>query len=242
MHIESLKIRGIGCHDDLTVPIADLGDAQLVAVCGDNGAGKTTALECVPGVVYRSMPSRGPLSLLANARDSFVEAGFSMGGEGFVARVKIDGVSKTKKAEAYLFNEEMEPLSNGKVRDYIAGVARYFPDQQTYLASAFAAQTGAGQFLSLPPAARKALFVSMLGLDRFEVWAKAAGESRLAATRTARTDLLLIACLQNISHGRPGAMLSGQPDYAAAAPQIQPSSLGYASLGGNDTGCSPDLA
>src|SRR5688572_18129767 len=88
---------------DVEVPIAELGDAQLVAVVGDNGAGKTTMLELFAAAYYRWMASRGiPVAALANRRDSYIETVVELGGHEYTARLLFDGVARQTKTEAYL--------------------------------------------------------------------------------------------------------------------------------------------
>ena len=57
MQIESLKIRGIGPFvGDIVISAMELD--EIVAVTGNNGAGKTFLLECIPGALYGYFPFR----------------------------------------------------------------------------------------------------------------------------------------------------------------------------------------
>jgi exonuclease SbcC len=171
--LHSLKFRGIGrFREEVTLPIAELGEAALVAIVGENGAGKTTAVEMLPGLLYRSTPSRGALAALANAKDSYVEAVVETD-QRYTLRVLIDGIAKNKPSEGYILASGA-PLVSGKVRDYDAAIARLFPAADVLLSSAFAAQSGEGRFLDLPASARKQLFAKLLGLGHLERLAMAA--------------------------------------------------------------------
>jgi exonuclease SbcC len=176
MKVTSLKLKGIGCFaDELTLPIAQLGEAEVVAVCGQNGAGKSTSLECVPGALYRTTPSRGPIAAMANDRESFIELGVETDAK-YLVRLLINGVAKNKPTEAYVTDEAGKPLVSGKARDYDAFVEKHFAAPEVFLSSAFAAQNKDGNFLELAPAQRKGLFAKLLGLGRLETLAEAAGE------------------------------------------------------------------
>jgi exonuclease SbcC len=176
MKLKALRFGGIGrFRDDVDVPIAALGDAALVAVVGDNGAGKTTFLELLPASVYRWTPSRGPVAGMANRRDSYIEAVVELLGHDYTMRQLINGVARRPTTEAYL-TRDGEQIATGKVRDFDALVAEHFSGRDIYFASGFAAQNGEGRFLEIPPARRKDLFAELLTCGRLQVMSDAAGE------------------------------------------------------------------
>lgn len=182
MKIKSLKVRGVGVfRDECVVPIADLGDAELVAVVGENGAGKSTMVECLPAALYRTMPSRGSLAALANSKTSEVEAVIETDRE-YTLRVMVDGLAKPPKTSAYI-TADGKPLNDGKAMTFDAQVAKLFPSSEVYLSSAFAAQSGEGRFLSLPATERKKLFAEMLGLGRLQELSEMAADKQAHATR-----------------------------------------------------------
>ena len=91
MKLERATIRGSYAGPNVEIPIAELGDATLVAVTGDNGAGKTTALEAAaPGAIYLRSPSRGQLYDVIRERDGIIEAVWSVNGETFHHRIMVD--------------------------------------------------------------------------------------------------------------------------------------------------------
>jgi exonuclease SbcC len=169
---------------DAWFPIEQLGDARVVAVTGENGVGKSTALELILGALYLMTPSRGALSSLANRRDSFVETRLTAGDEELIARVMVNANTKARTTEAYLIDAAThDPINDGKVRSFKAAIGERLPSSATYLASAFAAQGGGGRFLDLPPARRKQLFAQLLGLDHLERLSSLAGDRAKAVDR-----------------------------------------------------------
>lgn len=182
MKLRKLTLRGlIPFPQEVDVPIAELGDAQLVAVTGDNGSGKSTLLECIPGALYRTMPSRGLLSSVCNDAKSRVGVHMEVGNKEYVASVEIDAIKN--KASAYLLETTFDGVDgnthdlspDGKVRTFTEAVAKHFPPQDVYLASAFGAQSGAGRFLDLDPADRRALLAKLIGIEKWQEIADAAG-------------------------------------------------------------------
>lgn len=185
MILRGITLRGLIPFDRrVDVPIGDLGDSKLVAVHGRNGEGKTTILECVPGALYRQLPSRGAIHESACARDSLVEVTLETD-QVYTARLMINGLAKTPKTEAYLIGASGRPLCDGKAREYDAEIARRFPSREVMLSSSFAAQNGAGRFLALPKSERKALFARLLGLGRLEAIASSASERGRDASMSA---------------------------------------------------------
>lgn len=176
MRIEALRVRSVGRFTEtVELPIADLDDAELVAVVGENGAGKTTLLECIPAALYRSMPSRGALHAMANNSDTLVELVLTTD-QRYTLRLIIDGTSKRPKGEAYVLDADGQPLNDGKLTSFDAVVAERFVASSVFLSSAFAAQTGEGNFFDLKASERKDLFARLLGLARLEELAVAAKE------------------------------------------------------------------
>lgn len=143
----------------------------LIAVVGPNGAGKTTLLEAMaPGPLFLDFPSRsGSLRDVCHGRDAVIDLVLSHEGRTYRALVQVDTEFSAGrgKTEAFLF-EGSEPMNDGKIGTYAEAVARVFPPRSVLLASAFAAQGGAGNFLALDTINRKALFASLLGLEELQ--------------------------------------------------------------------------
>ena len=150
----------------------------LVAVCGPNGAGKTSLMEAMgPAALYRSLPSYGGRLLdYCTERDSTVDVTFDHGGSTYriVHQLDPEHGGGRGKAEAFLYCDGT-PLVNGRVRDFDEAIARLFPSSPVFLASAYAAQGGAGNWLGLSAVGRRDLFAELLGLGRLQ---DLAGRSR----------------------------------------------------------------
>ena len=147
----------------------------LIAVVGPNGAGKTTLFESLgPMPLFLEFPSYpGSLRDVAIARNASLDLEVSHGGARYRLVVQVDpeaggGAGKT---EAYLYVHDgggWASLAGPGVRAYAEAVARVFPPRELFLASVYAAQTGAGNFFDLRPAERKDLFAQLLGLEHLQ--------------------------------------------------------------------------
>lgn len=185
MRLERISIGGVlRFTDPVTVDLASL-PAGLVAVVGENGAGKSTFVEAPIAALYRTFPSRAgrPLVDYATARDAFIEAVYTIDTRGtYRARLNLDG--QRRAADAVLVHVAPDgtttTLNDGKLSTYDDAIARVFPSRDLLLASAVAAQNRVGSFVTLDKRGRKELFAQLLGLDRFEAMAATA---RQAATR-----------------------------------------------------------
>lgn len=170
MRLDSLTIRGFGpFREQVHLDLNDLGDATLVAVCGDNGEGKSSLLElAIPGALYRSMPTQGSLRDRATARDSLLEVVISAP-DRYTIRHLVDGVSG--KGESVVLDSAGKPVSGStKVSEFDSWAARTLPPVEVLLASTFGAQQDRG-FLGASPSERKAILLRTLGIARYEAWA-----------------------------------------------------------------------
>ena len=178
MRLEALKLRGLGPFADEVDVDLDAIPGPLVAVVGGNGAGKTTLLELFEGALSRTCPTRGSLTGLARDRHAFVEARV-LNGQHYTIRQLVDGVSG--KGEAVVLDESGAPLlPDTKLRSFDRWAARALPAPEVRLVSTFAVQ-GAGGFLDLKPAQRKAVLLRALGIERLEAYAADARERARAA-------------------------------------------------------------
>jgi exonuclease SbcC len=179
MKLESLELEDIGGHRGHVVfPIDQLTSAdKVVAIAGPTGAGKSTLLGSIPGAIYGSVPSYGLLLGLATSRKSGVRLKISIDGIRYLFNILLDG-DKRKLRHAYIERPSHDLNPSGKVGSFRDVIARIFPPQETYLAAGFAGQSGGGRFLELSIAQRRALFASMLGLDRLQLLTKIAGSYR----------------------------------------------------------------
>lgn len=196
MRFRSLRMRGIGPFTDEVFVDFDAVPGPLVAVTGENGAGKSMAMEALFGGAYRKMPTRGALRDVATARDSFVEVSLTNGSP-WTLRQRVDGTSG--KGEAEILDADGAPvLTAAKVREGDAWVAAHLPDPTVVLASIFGAQGSQG-FLDLDPTERKRVVLRVLGHERLEAMSKAAGERARAAK--AQHDTCLARLADEIDRG-----------------------------------------
>lgn len=195
MRIERLSLKGLTkFRDVVTLDFRELPPG-LVAITGENGAGKTTILEAMFAAVHRSFASRdGELYDYATGRDSFIEEEIAIDGCGvFRSRVNIDGPKRNSDAVLTAIRPDGTfPLNDGRVSDFDRAVALHFPSKDLLLASAFAAQNKTGSFITLDKKARKALFMRLLAIERYQTMSDTArqaaslvdqGRGRLMAVR-----------------------------------------------------------
>ncbi|NUP13817.1 MAG: hypothetical protein HOW73_47890 [Polyangiaceae bacterium] len=183
VRFEAIRARRIGVLQDVDVDLTRT-DGILVAVCGENGAGKSTFLETMMGAVTRRCPTRGPLGKLATGRDSVVEARV-VNGAPWTIRHLLDSVSGA--GESLVLDGDGRPAFDSAKRKAFDGWAeRNLPAPEVLLASTFAAQSDRG-FLEMSEGERKQVLLKVLGVDRLEALAELArAQGREAKTAAAR--------------------------------------------------------
>lgn len=173
MRLERTVIHGLGpfAHAELDLTKVE---GRVLAVTGQNGAGKTVFNEVsLPGVMYRTTPTRGSLADLATTRDAYVESTV-VNGARYTIRHQIDAVSG--KGESVVIDESGAPvLTDSKVRSFDRWSSAHLPAPEVLFASTFAAQ-GSGGFLDLKPADRKSVLLRVLGIEHLERLAEKARE------------------------------------------------------------------
>jgi exonuclease SbcC len=194
---------GLG-RDVLTLDFERLcGDAELVALVGANGRGKTTILDNLHP--YLTMPSRaatGPggfsyydhVCLPENEKDLI----WQHAGQRYRSQVVIRSNGR-KSTEAYLFALDEAgawrpvqlpdgTVSDGKTRTYTCCVEHLLGSADTFFTSVFSAQ-GKRQLSAYQNAEIKELLADLLGQEEIRTLGKKAGEAAglikmgLAATR-----------------------------------------------------------
>lgn len=174
MRIERFRIHNFGEFDDVELDLSAL-PGRMVVITGDNGTGKSTALELITGgALYRQCPTRGPLSELARP-DALLEV-VVHNGKRYTIRQACSG-ARSKKAETVILGPDGMPvLDTTKVSAADRWLADHFPPAEVLFASAFAVQARRGLF-ELSRAERVAMFSRALGLERYERLSKAASEA-----------------------------------------------------------------
>ncbi len=178
MRLRKLGFRGLTRFTDSEPVLIEFDSPGLLALVGENGAGKTTALEAVAVALYKKFPSRPGFYENFSGRDAFVHAVFDDRGKSLEVRVTVDAERRT--CESYVF-EDGSPLTDGKAASFDAVVRERFGSSDLFLSSVFAAQNKAGSFLSMPKGGRKALFAELLQLGRLEELAADARARRQSA-------------------------------------------------------------
>lgn len=159
----------------------------VVAVCGANEAGKSTFLELLRALVYRSTATRDELGALATSRKSCLRGQFEMGGKTWLATHTMDAA--TKDGASALSDGVKCHTEHGKRTEFDDAVLSLMPPVDVFDAGQFTAQ-GAGGFLLMGPAARVELTQVVLGIDGVEARAVEA-RARLKDGVSAR-DLLAV--------------------------------------------------
>ena len=171
---------GLG-RDALTLDLEALvGDAQLVAISGSNGRGKTTVMDNLHP--YLVMPSRsgadglGAFSYYDHVflPESTKELVWRHGGKRYKSQVVLR-VNGKKKTEAFLFEQSGRgwapvvlhdgTVSDGKVETYEKAVAEILCPADTFFTSVFSAQ-GKRPLSAFKNAEIKTLLADLLGLEQ----------------------------------------------------------------------------
>lgn len=179
MRLHRIALRGVTRFaESIALDLEALGPG-LIALVGRNGEGKSTCLEAVPAALYKSFPSRpGSLYEHAHGRDAFLEAVFDEFGHEVQVRLLID--AEGRKTEGYLFRDGRS-LTTGRAAEFEALVEKHFGSRELFLASCFAAQNKAGNFLLMAKKDRKALMIELLGLSYLETLHEAAKKRETVA-------------------------------------------------------------
>jgi exonuclease SbcC len=202
MRFDSLRLRDMGCFrgyhefDFAALP------GPLVAICGGNGAGKSTMLGLLLGAITRESPTNGSLVSLARSRESYVEVSVQ-NGQRYNVRQLVDAISK--KGETLIQDADGRPLvESGKVRDADAFMASHFPPADVLLASVFSAQESKG-FIGMSAGERKGVILRIKGIGRLEALAERARE-HARETRAALETLEARVADERARSGEPAAL------------------------------------
>ncbi|MEX0783848.1 MAG: SMC family ATPase [Dehalococcoidia bacterium] len=174
-----LRIRNFLSYRDCEV---DLTGLRLAVLCGPNGNGKSALLDAMTWALWGE--GRGRLEddrIHLGEQDMLVDFEFEASGDLFqVVRKRTRG-----KASGSLEFLQVNPeggrtsLTGNVVSETQAEIIRKLRmDYDTFVNSAFIAQGRANEFTKKRPADRKEVFRNVLGLERYQEVAEAAGERR----------------------------------------------------------------
>lgn len=167
MRLQYLGLKGLTVFKDKTEIDFSALPSGLIAIVGDNGQGKTSAMEAIYASLTRELASRDqPLMHYMSGKDAFFNLKFLMGGSLYESTITIDAV--TEKMEAYLKKDGLPvPGCDKKLKPHKAAIEKIVGSKELLLSSVFGAQGRKGVFHEIPVAERKTLFIEMLGIGQF---------------------------------------------------------------------------
>ncbi len=179
IRLKRLRFAGFRPYREAVDIDVDAIPGTLVAVCGTNGAGKSTMLELLPGALHREMPTHGGLADMAIARDAFVEVTID-NGRPWTIRQTVD--SETRGGKAYVTGAAgaPPPFGGSLVKSYDAWAKREIQAAPLFLATSFGVQKSCG-FLDMTAGDRKAVVLRALGIERYEALSRVASDRAKAA-------------------------------------------------------------
>ena len=205
----SLTLKGFrGIRDGFGRDVIELdferlaGDAQLIAIVGSNGRGKTTIMDNM--TPFPTMPSRAGADGLGGFSyydqvclpESVKDLVWEHGGERYRSQL-VFRLNGKKKTEAFLHvrrGDSWQPMrlgdgtvSDGKVDTYVQCVEQILGSAETFFTSVFAAQ-GRRQLSAYKNAEIKTLLADLLGLDEI----RALGAKALETAKLLKTGLLAV--------------------------------------------------
>lgn len=172
-----LTLRGVTRFTDpVTLDLEHLPPG-LVCFEGPNGEGKTTIMEALgPAALWRRWPSK-PGTMLDNMHGRDARLHLVVDHDGHRYDLELLGDTKVGNLDAFLrcdgaaitgprcpdYDDEVQGPMVNKRR-----VGGRFPAELVFMASAYAAQNGAGNFRSLDKADRRDLFSALLGNEHLQ--------------------------------------------------------------------------
>lgn len=179
--IDRISLQNIATHKDTDLDLSTL--SGLIGISGQNGAGKTYAVESLYAALYGEFPSR-PGTLADRVTrgfigDAAIHAEFDSDGNHYRASRNIHRTAKTSKIEAFIYNGNGgigEAIAGPKVADVTERSKSIVGDPSVLLATIFSAQGQIGNLIDAEPRDRKEHFAKLLGTDRLLVIGEKAKE------------------------------------------------------------------
>jgi exonuclease SbcC len=165
-----LHLKDIGPYEDETIDFQGI-PGNVVAIVGENGAGKTMLVDSIFAALYRYFPSRDSIYKYCRGKNAMIEFEFYIGGLRHRTEIKINAVKR--EMESWLFRSSSDgtqnaALTDGKNSTFDKAIKDLLGPDDRVLASVYSAQNKAGSFITLPKAKRKELFIEMLGLSKLQ--------------------------------------------------------------------------
>lgn len=159
---------------------------KLVALVGPNGAGKSSILEGMMATIERRCPTRGPLSELAMARDSYVQSSI-VNGAPWKLRQSYDAVGG-KGSSLVTDAAGKAVLPSTGVAAFDVWRKKHLPPKEVLEAALWRHQRSRG-FIGMEESDRQALILRVVGVEAIEKKAEAARKRRGA--KKAELDMLV---------------------------------------------------
>ncbi|MCS7224774.1 MAG: SMC family ATPase [Armatimonadetes bacterium] len=165
-----LKMRNFLSYGNNPVEV-DLSQVHMVAIVGNNGAGKSALLDAITWALFGTARSNNPHLIRKGATEMEVTLEFDAYGDGYRVYRRLNQGSKKIQATARL---EVRHLGAWKmvtskvdaVTDQIKQILRM--DYDTFTNTIFSRQGESDRFMRLGPAQRRDLLAELLGLGTYE--------------------------------------------------------------------------
>jgi len=170
MQFHQLSLRGISeaFRERVQVDFEALGPG-LIAIVGENGAGKSTVIGCLFAALFRHLPGqKRPLYDFCTHPEPEIDVTFGVNGARYRSLLKIN--PQARQMESFIFDAAGVAKASGKKEAFEEFIRRHCGTRELFAASIFSNQKRTGIFLSLDRSQRKELFIrELLGLERLRL-------------------------------------------------------------------------
>lgn len=155
-----------GCVPFKELQSVNIPNDRIVAVTGDNGAGKSTFLDVFYMAIYGDTTKPGGLYPLFNTKDGIVDVTLAYKGSEIRIKRMIDGIGR--KQRVFVWRDGL-CLTEGKSTQASAILADLINvPESVFLASVYNAQTQKGNPLEMRDGDRRDLLSQVVGLNAFQ--------------------------------------------------------------------------